>query len=65
MSDRMDDKHEAISDGFETSIKALITSRFDEERRNYLKRYGIYLSKLERKFGLGMPDKDLASRALK
>ena len=65
MSDRMNEEQERSCDCLEHSVKSLLNTKYSDELKDILKRYGIYLSKLERKFGLGMPDKDLASRALK
>jgi len=65
MSKRMEVEHNDEADKIEDAIReVMITRGLEHMLRSKLKEYGMYLSKLEFKFGLSMPNQDSAMNAL-
>lgn len=58
MSERMDDTEDKECDRHEKKIKSTLSLKYDDPKIAALKKYGIYLSKLEYRFGMSLPDKE-------
>ena len=65
MSERMKKDEPAECDKFENNIKVLLDSNKKDICEIQLKKYGLYLSKIEYQYGYSMPDKESASHALR
>lgn len=64
MSERMKDDEEQESNTYENKIQHLLSKKYEGFAEKNLKKYGIFLSKIEYKYGYSMPDKDQAGHAL-
>lgn len=65
IAERMKTAEDAEADRFEQRIKNFISTNHKELLEQNLKAYGIFLARLEYKYGYSMPDKDSAMDALR
>lgn len=65
MAERMNKKEDLEADKKENKIDAFVGSKHKGVIYELLKRYGIFLSRIEYKYGYSMPDKEGAGTALK
>lgn len=64
MIERMTKEEEVQADGFESTAMELMNSKYNEIAERKLQKYGVFLSKIEYKYGYSMPDKEQAGSAL-